>query len=362
LRALALAALAAALGGAAAPAGPPTIAGCPVFPATSVWNQPVDKLRVAKDSATLIRSIGLDSPVHPDFGSGRYDGQRIGIPYVVVSGASTPKARPSFEYSDESDPGPYPIPANVPIEGDPRPDGGDRHALIVDRSTCTLYELYALQKTARGWSAGSGAIWNLRSNKLRPAGWTSADAAGLPIFPGLARYDEDAAGAIDHALRFTAPETRRAYIYPRAPLRELVDRSLAAADGAARAAEGERRRQPLPAAGAPDPGRAEEVRDDPRRQRLALVHLGGAGPALVKRRAAHARRADRSRLRGREYVSAQTVIGAVTGTPGCSVTTNVAPSPGADSTVTVPPIASVSCRTIARPRPLPTGRSRPYLS
>jgi len=214
LRALAVAAIAAVLGGAAAPAGPPTIAGCPVFPATSVWNQPVDKLPVAKDSATLIASIGLDSPVHPDFGSGLYDGQLIGIPYVVVSGSSTPTARPSFEYADESDPGPYPIPANVPIEGDPHPDGGDRHALIIDQTTCTLYELYALQKTARGWSAGSGAIWNLRSNKLRPAGWTSADAAGLPIFPGLARYDEDAAGAIDHALRFTAPETRRAYIYP----------------------------------------------------------------------------------------------------------------------------------------------------
>jgi hypothetical protein len=213
VRALALAALAALLGG-STPGAPPTIAGCPVFPATNVWNQPVDKLPVAKDSATLIRSIGLDSPVHPDFGSGLYDGQRIGIPYVVVDGATTPKVKPSFEYADESDPGPYPIPASVPIEGQPHPDDGDRHALIVDRTTCTLYELYALQKTAHGWSAGSGAIWSLRSNALRPAGWTSADAAGLPIFPGLARYDEDAAGAIDHALRFTAPETRRAYVYP----------------------------------------------------------------------------------------------------------------------------------------------------
>jgi hypothetical protein len=102
----------------------------------------------------------------------------------------------------------------VPIEGDPHPDDGDRHALIVDRDTCTLYELYALHRTGGSWTAGSGAIWSLRSNKLRPAGWTSADAAGLPILPGLARYDEVAAGAIDHALRFTAPDTRRAYIYP----------------------------------------------------------------------------------------------------------------------------------------------------
>jgi hypothetical protein len=206
--------LVAAGSAAGAAAGPPTIAGCPVFPASSVWNQPVDKLPVAKDSAELIRSIGLDALLHPDFGSGLYDGERIGIPYVVVSGVTTPKAKPRFEYADESDKGPYPIPANVPIEGDPHPGNGDRHALIVDRDTCTLYELYALQRTGTGWTAGSGAIWNLRSNALRPAGWTSADAAGLPILPGLARYDEVAAGTIDHALRFTAPETRRAYIYP----------------------------------------------------------------------------------------------------------------------------------------------------
>jgi len=198
---------------AGAPSGP-TIGGCQVFPASNAWNQPVDKLPVAKDSAQLINSIGLDSPVHADFGSGLWNGSRIGIPYVVVSGSKTPKVKLRFEYSDESDPGPYPIPANVPIEGQPNAGDGDRHALIVDRDTCTLYELYALQRSGNGWTAGSGAIWSLDSNKLRPAGWTSADAAGLPILPGLARYDEVAAGAIDHALRFTAPRTRRAYIYP----------------------------------------------------------------------------------------------------------------------------------------------------
>jgi hypothetical protein len=199
--------------GAATP-GSPTVGGCPVFPTSSVWNQRVDHLPVAANSATLIRSIGLDASLHPDFGSGLYDGQTIGIPYVVVSGSHTPKFHLRFEYGDESDKGPYPIPANVPIEGAPHPDDGDRHALIVDRDTCTLYELYALQHSGSGWTAGSGAIWNLRSNALRPAGWTSADAAGLPILPGLARYDEVAAGSIDHALRFTAPDTRRAYIYP----------------------------------------------------------------------------------------------------------------------------------------------------
>ena len=209
-----LAAALAAPGGASPTASSPEVGGCPVFPPSSVWNRPVDRLPVAKDSTTLIRSIGLDDPLHAGFGSGLYDGQRIGIPYIVVSGTSTPMTTPRFEYAGESDAGPYPIPADVPIEGDPHPDGGDRHALIVDSDTCTLYELYDLRRGPTGWLAGSGAIWNMRSNALRPAGWTSADAAGLPILPGLARYDEVAAGAIDHALRFTAPRTRRAFIYP----------------------------------------------------------------------------------------------------------------------------------------------------
>jgi hypothetical protein len=213
LAAVLLLALVGAAGGASATSSP-SIAGCPVFPASNAWNQPVSGLPVAKNSATLIRSIGLDAPVHADFGSGLYDGSKIGIPYVVVSGKTTPKSRVSFDYADESDKGPYPIPSDVPIEGDPHPDNGDRHALIVDRDTCTLYELYALHRQGNGWAAGSGAIWNLRSNHLRPLTWTSADAAGLPILPGLARYDEVAAGAIDHALRFTAPETRRAFVYP----------------------------------------------------------------------------------------------------------------------------------------------------
>jgi hypothetical protein len=206
---LGAASLAAAAGG-----GPPTLAGCPVFPASSVWNQPVTGLPVAADSPQLIASIGLDASLHPDFGSGLYDGSRIGIPYVVVHGTKTPKSVVRFDDASESDRGPYPIPKNVPIEGDPHPGDGDRHALIVDRDSCRLYELYALHRTAGGWAAGSGAIWSLRSNALRPAGWTSADAAGLPILPGLARWDEAATGRIDHALRFTAPRTRKAYIYP----------------------------------------------------------------------------------------------------------------------------------------------------
>jgi len=185
---------------------------CPVFPANNAWNQRVDKLSVAADSAQLIASIGLDSPVHADFGSGTWDGGPIGIPFDVVS-RKTRRSRVSFDYADESNRIRYPIPRHVHIEGGPNASG-DRHAILVDKSACRLYELYDLRRTGRGWTAGSGAVWSLRSNHLRPAGWTSADAAGLPMFPGLARWDEVSRGVIDHALRFTAPETRRAYVYP----------------------------------------------------------------------------------------------------------------------------------------------------
>ncbi len=181
---------------------------CTVFPKSSPWNKRIDTLPVARDSDAIIRSIGADGGLHPDFGSGLYQGGRIGIPFDVVT-KKTPRSRVTFDYADESDKGPYPIPRGVHVES-----GGDRHALLVDRDACSLYELYALTRTARGWHAGSGAIWSLSSNRLRPAGWTSADAAGLPIFPGLARYDEVARGVIDHALRFTVERTRRAYISP----------------------------------------------------------------------------------------------------------------------------------------------------
>ena len=185
---------------------------CPIFPASNAWNQRVDRLPVAADSAQLIASIGLDAPVHADFGSGKWDGGPIGIPFDVVS-KKTHRSHVSFEYADESNRVPYPIPRHVHIEGGQHATG-DRHALLVDKSNCRLYELYDLRHTSRGWTAGSGATWSLRSNHLRPAGWTSADAAGLPIFAGLARWDEVKRGVIDHALRFTASETRRAYVYP----------------------------------------------------------------------------------------------------------------------------------------------------
>jgi hypothetical protein len=200
-------------GGSAQALGLPGAPACPIFPANNPWNDRVDTLPVAASSAQMIASIGVDTGLHPDFGSGLYDGEPIGIPFDVVS-RSTPRSHVSFDYSDESDHVAYPIPKTVHIEGG-RASSGDRHAILVDKSACRLYELFALYPTASGgWKAGSGATWDLRSNHLRPAGWTSADAAGLPIFPGLARYDEVARGVIDHALRFTAERTRRAYVYP----------------------------------------------------------------------------------------------------------------------------------------------------
>jgi hypothetical protein len=211
--ALAVLAAAALAGSAAHALRLPAAKRCPVFPASNPWNRRVDGLPVAADSARLVASIGLTAHAHADFGSGLWDGGPIGIPFDVVS-SSTPRSRVSFAYADESDRVRYPIPKSVHVEGG-RGSSGDRHAILVDRSACKLYELYALYpKPGGGWKAGSGAVWSLRSNRLRPAGWTSADAAGLPIFPGLARWDEVKRGVIDHALRFTAPRTRRAYVYP----------------------------------------------------------------------------------------------------------------------------------------------------
>jgi hypothetical protein len=187
---------------------PPTVPGarsCPIFPATNVWNRPVKDLPVTANSDAMIRAIGLDDSVHPDFGS--YLG--YGIPYTVVSGKDTPKVKVKFDYASESDRVGYPIPAHPNQES-----SGDGHILLVDKDACRLYELYSASGHGSSWKAGSGAVWDLRSNHLRPNGWTSADAAGLPILPGLVRYDEVAAGAIRHALRFTAKRTAKAHIYP----------------------------------------------------------------------------------------------------------------------------------------------------
>ena len=191
----------------------PTLAGCPVFPADSVWNTPVDNLPLDPRSSDYIRAIGADNGVHPDFGSGLWEGAPIGIPYNVVPGTQ-PRVNVVFDYAEESDPGPYPIPPDAEIEGGTA-SSGDRHVLVLDSDNCILYETWSTYPQQDGsWVAGAGAVFDLHSNALRPDGWTSSDAAGLPILPGLVRYDEVAEGEIRHAVRFTAPRTRRAYVWP----------------------------------------------------------------------------------------------------------------------------------------------------
>jgi hypothetical protein len=186
----------------------PGAARCPVFPKNNPWNRRVDRLPVARNSGAIIASIGAETGLHADFGAGLWEGVSIGIPFDVVTG-KTPRSRVSFDYAGESDHVGYPIPRSVHIEG-----GSDRHALLLDRDECRLYELGGLEWRGGHWHAWAGATWNLRSNRVRPAGWTSADAAGLPILPGLARYDEVRRGRIDHALRFTVSRTRRGFVYP----------------------------------------------------------------------------------------------------------------------------------------------------
>lgn len=182
------------------------------FPPDNPWNRRIDHEPVDPNSDALIHSVGVDRPLHADFGS-FWEGKPLGIPYLVVDG-TTPRLPVTFEYAEESDPGPYPVPPNPPIEGGPDGDG-DRHVLLLDRDHWKLYELYKVFPDGQGYRAGSGAIFDLNSNRLRPAGWTSADAAGLPIFPGLVRYDEVVEQkSIRHALRFTVRRTRRAFISP----------------------------------------------------------------------------------------------------------------------------------------------------
>jgi hypothetical protein len=201
-------------------AAPPTIGGCQVFPADNIWNTTVDDMPVDRNSEAYVASIGASEALHPDFGAGLHDGAPIGIPFVVVP-FEQPKVEIAFTpfgteepIPEESDPGPYPIPPDAPIEGGPD-SLGDRHVIVVQEGSCTLHELYRAEPLPDGgWRAISAAKFDLESNELRIEGHTSADAAGLPIFPGLVRYDEVASGEISHALRFTAPVTRRQYVWP----------------------------------------------------------------------------------------------------------------------------------------------------
>lgn len=176
--------------------------GCPVFPANNWWNTDISSAAVDPKSSTYVATIGASVALHPDFGT------QYGIPSVNVTSQTT-KTKVSFDYADESDPGPYPIPVNPPVE-----NGSDQHILMFHTNECKLYELFLASKSGSQWHAGSGAIWNLTTNSTRPKYWTSADAAGLPIYPGLVRYEEVASGVINHALRFTAPRTQHGFVAP----------------------------------------------------------------------------------------------------------------------------------------------------
>lgn len=186
----------------------PSLSGCPLFPPDNIWNTPINDLPVHPRSRAWVNSIGRTSHLHMDFGSGMWNGGPIGIPYNMVKGSEVTKYNVIFYYPDESDPGPYPIPGNPKIEY-----GSDHHLIVLDKETCKLYEIYDASFSGGRWYGGSGAVWDLNSNALRPEGWTSADAAGLPILPGLIRYEEVMAGHIDHAIRFTAHATN-SYIWP----------------------------------------------------------------------------------------------------------------------------------------------------
>jgi hypothetical protein len=201
------------------------------FPADNAWNQDISGASVDPNSDALINFIGASTPMHPDFGAGLYGGSTIGIPYVVVSGS--PFVNIHFTaYGSESDPGPMPVPHNAPIEGYPHPGNGDRHVLVLDRDNCWLYELYHSYPQKDGsWNADSAAVWDLLNDEQRPYTWTSADAAGLPVFAGLARYDEVASGQIQHALRFTLQYSRQAFTPPASHWAPTSTNALAAPMG-----------------------------------------------------------------------------------------------------------------------------------
>jgi hypothetical protein len=218
--ALATTALIALTLAALAQTSPPMVGGCPVFPADSIWNTRIDKLPVDPRSAQYVGSIGRDKGLRADFGSGMYEGAPIGIPFIVVP-MKQPKVAITFadfgdepQVGEESDAGPYPVPRTAPIEGGPKATG-DRHVIVVQQGSCTLFELYKAVPNADGsWNAVGAARFDLTSHELRIDGNTSADAAGLPILPGLVRQEEVAAGEIRHALRFTAQRTQKAYVWP----------------------------------------------------------------------------------------------------------------------------------------------------
>jgi hypothetical protein len=273
------------------------IGGCAVLPPDNIWNTPIDQLPVLTNSSSMVTTIGAGTGVHADFGSGTWDGGPIGIPFVTVGGTQT-KVPATFLYADESDRGPYAVPLTAPIEGGSNATG-DRHAIAIDTTNCILYELYNAWPQAASWNADSGAIFDLTSNALRPSSWTSGDAAGLPILPGLVTYDEVLSGEITHAIRFTAPRTRREFVWP-------ARHYASSLTGSQYPRMGERFRlkasfdiSPFPADVQVILRAMKKVRNHARRQRVGVVHLGSAGRALEQRPPAHAWTAAGVELRGR---------------------------------------------------------------
>jgi len=262
-------------------------AGCAVFPPDNPWNTDVSNFPLHPQSDAFVNSIGRTDHLHPDFGT-VWNGAPIGIPYVIVPG-SQPDVPVSFFWPDESDPGPYPVPPDAPIEGAPtdgNPNfGGDRHVLVIDDTNCVLYEMFDSHPVNGGqsWTAGSGAAFDLNSNALRPDFWTSADAAGLPIFPGLVRYEEVVQqGLIDHTLRFTINTTQRAFIHPATHFASNNTNPDVPPMGLRFRIEVVLQLCRLQRGGTGHLHGAEEVRDVRRRQRQRLVRFGRAGPALER--------------------------------------------------------------------------------
>ena len=302
MRVLAVAA-ALTLAVAAPAAGAPSLgsSGCPLFPADNVWHADVSRLPVHPRSGAYLAAMGAGAGIHADFGSGTWEGGPIGIPYTVV-GAGQPRVPVRFGYAGESDPGPYPVPPDAPVEGGPGA-AGDRHVLVVQAGSCRLYELFDAHREGGGWRAGSGAVWDLRSNRLRPAGWTSADAAGLPILAGLVRYEEVARGRVDHAIRVTVDRSQAGYLWPARHHAGEAGASLPPMGLRLRLRAGvEHRRVPVPGQG--DPAGDADPRADGGRQRLLGVHRRRARRALGQRRPAPAPPGHPGRLRGRRHLRA----------------------------------------------------------
>ncbi len=275
----------------------PTIAGCPVFPADNAWNQDVSGLPVSARSANYVASINASgTKLHPDFGGGG----AYGIPFLVVPGTEAKRTINYTAYGDESDPGPFPIPPTAPVEGGTDPNG-DRHVVVVQRDSCHLYELGRAFWKGDHWDATVGVNWDLRSNALRPYEWTSADAAGLPILPGLVRYDEVAVGLGEPRapLHRVALATR---VHPAGNALRIVEHGPEpAADGLAVALARRFRHLALHGRVARDPRGTEEVRDDRRRQRLVVVHHGRGRPPVERRRPEPAQDRSGQRVRRRRH-------------------------------------------------------------